>query len=214
MAHTQISTLEKPSRAVERSYPLQSKLYGATQWAFLFGRRRLIRSLPFPIEKQAKILEVGCGAGHNLQQLARWFPNAVLTGMDASSDRLGKARQATAEFRNRVELIQEPYGQGSEHFNEKLDAILFSYSLTLANPRWKELIRRAAEDLRPGGIIAVVDFHDSRFSWFKAHMSNHHVRMDGHLLPFLNREFKPLASEVSPAYWGLWEYFSFVGRKE
>lgn len=214
MAHTQISTLEKPSRAVERSYPLQSKLYGATQWAFLFGRRRLIRSLPFPIEKQAKILEVGCGAGHNLQQLARWFPNAVLTGMDASSDILGKARQATAEFRNRVELVQEPYGQGSEHFNEKLDAILFSYSLTLANPHWKALIRQARQDLRPGGAIAVVDFHNSRFPWFKAQMAGHHVQMDGRLLPFLHKEFGTLTSEVRPAYAGLWEYFSFVGRKE
>ncbi|MCO6476264.1 MAG: class I SAM-dependent methyltransferase [Phaeodactylibacter sp.] len=214
MANTQIRSIEEQNRAIERYYQLQSRIYNATRWAFLFGRRRVIRALPFPIEKRAQILEVGCGAGHNLRQLARWFPNACITGLDVSSRMISKAAEATAPFWNRVELVQEPYGYGSGQFRGKMDAILFSYSLTMANPQWREFLFQAQEDLKPGGYIAVVDFHDSRFPWFRAHMANRHVRMDGHLLPFLNKEFEPLSSEVQPAYRGLWEYFSFVGRKK
>ncbi|MCB0589125.1 MAG: class I SAM-dependent methyltransferase, partial [Phaeodactylibacter sp.] len=204
MANTHISRIEDQERAMERYYELQSKIYDATRWAFLFGRRRIIRELPFPIGKEAKILEVGCGTGYNLRRLARWFPNAQITGIDVSAHMINKAGQATAEFGKRVQLIQEPYAFGNGRFAEWMDAVLFSYSLTMINPQWKELIVQAKRDLRPGGIIAVVDFHDSRFSWFRSHMSNHHVRMDGHLLPFLNKTFSPMSAEVLPAYGGIW----------
>jgi hypothetical protein len=67
--------------------------------------------------------------------------------------------------------------------------------------------------IRAGGIVAVADFHDSPMPGFKAHMSNHHVRMDGHLLPVLEQQFEPLYSRVGKAYGGIWEYLVFVGRK-
>lgn len=213
MTGTQIRSIEEQNRVIERYYTLQSKFYDATRWAFLFGRRQAIRQLPFPIEAKVNILEVGCGTGYNLKQLARWLPNASITGLDVSPHMIDKANKATAKFWHRVELLEEPYTSGSRQFNGQMDAILFSYSLTMINPHWQQIIRQAKEDLRPGGIILVVDFHDSRFSWLKGHMGNHHVRMDGHLLPFLKREFKTVNSKVQAAYGGVWEYFTFMGRK-
>lgn len=213
MDNIHISHIEEQGRAMERSHRLQSRIYDATRWAFLFGRRQIIRTIPIPIEKQAKILEVGCGAGHNLRQLARWFPNARITGLDASPLMIAKAARVTARFHDRVQLVREPYVYGSERFNGQMDAILFSYSLTRAGANWRQLVRQAREDLRPGGYIAVVDFHDSFFPWFRELLDSHHPAMGGDVLPFLSREFTTLAREVDLAYGGFWDYFTFLGRK-
>jgi S-adenosylmethionine-diacylgycerolhomoserine-N-methlytransferase len=83
----------------------------------------------------------------------------------------------------------------------------------MINPQWEELLQQAYNDLKPGGFIAVVDFHDSRFNWFKRHMGNNHVRMDGHLLPALSQLYKTVFVRIVKAYAGVWEYVLFVGRK-
>jgi len=112
-----------------------------------------------------------------------------------------------------VTLEEAPYQLGAESRLGQMDAVLFSYSLTMINPQWEELVRQAKADLKPGGMIAVADFYDSRFSWFKTHMGNNHVRMDGHLIPLLKQEFETLSHQVKPAYGGVWDYFVYLGRK-
>ncbi|MCB0666402.1 MAG: class I SAM-dependent methyltransferase, partial [Saprospiraceae bacterium] len=80
-------------------------------------------------------------------------------------------------------------------------------------PQWEQLIQQAGRDLAPGGYIAVTDFHNSQFSWFRTHMSNHHVRMDGHILPVLQDHFQPDLQLIKSAYLGVWDYFLFIGKK-
>lgn len=82
----------------------------------------------------------------------------------------------------------------------------------MINPHWKELVLQAKEDLTAIGYVAVVDFHDSPFSWFRNHIQNHHVRMEGHIIPFLKDNFEPVYQSVDIAYLGLWQYFTFVGK--
>ena len=94
-----------------------------------------------------------------------------------------------------------------------MDVVLCSYSLTMINPQWQEVILKAKEDLNEGGIMAVTDFHQSQFKWFEQHMGNNHVRMDGHLLPFLNQHFNAVVEQENKAYGGVWEYLVYLGRK-
>lgn len=206
------SSDREQNRNMERYYRFQSKIYDLTRWSFLFGRRRIIRELPLKEEETLNILEVGCGTGYNLRQLARRFPKARLKGMDVSPDMIRIARRQLRDVGKRVELVEAPYGPGAVP-SHSFDLILFSYSLTMINPQWGQLIRQATRDLKPGGRIAVTDFHDSRFSWFKRHMSNHHVRMDGHLLPLLQELFQTEKAAVLPAYGGVWKYLIFIGEK-
>lgn len=201
------------NQTMRRYYRLQSKIYDATRWTFLFGRRRILKLLPFPDKAAIHILEIGCGTGYNLSRLARIFPNARLTGLDVSGDMITQSKKNTKSFGERITLVEKPYTPEEMAFANQVDAILFSYSLTMINPQWRDLILKAKADLKPGGAIAVVDFHNSRFGWFKRHMGNNHVRMDSHLLPLLQSEFTPLVEEVKPAYGGVWEYVLFVGKK-
>ncbi|HRI60570.1 MAG TPA: class I SAM-dependent methyltransferase, partial [Saprospiraceae bacterium] len=93
------------------------------------------------------------------------------------------------------------------------DFVLFSYALTMFNPGWEAAIEQAGADLKPGGRIAVVDFHNTPSSTFRWWMSRNHVRMEAHLLPFLQSKFRTELLEIHPAWLGLWRYFLYVGQK-
>lgn len=197
-------------RALSKYYRFQSRIYDFTRWSFLFGRARIIRELPFEQNEPLRILEVGCGTGRNLVPLARRFPNARITGIDLSADMLAIAGKKIAVFEGRVDTVHGAFGV--DVFDESFDVVLFSYCLTMVNPGWKELIRLAKLSTKRGGIVAVVDFYDSALPLFKRHMAGHHVRMEAHLLPELNRHFRVEKAKVNKAYGGVWRWFSFVGR--
>lgn len=210
---TTISTETGQNEKMQRYYRRHARIYDLSRWTFLFGRKKLIRLLPFPADAHFSVLEIGCGTGYNLLKIARKYPNARLTGLDVSEDMIHQATDLLIPYQDRVQLIRQPYRHGQTGWENTFDLIVFSYSLTMINPHWESLIRQAKIDLKPGGWIAATDFHNSRFGWFKRHMGANHVRMDGHLTPVLEHEFDPVTTEINGAYGGVWQYFVFVGKK-
>lgn len=198
------------SASIERYYRFHAGIYDATRWSFLFGRSVLIEKIARHLMTAAHILEVGCGTGKNLIRLCRYFPTAEITALDISAAMLKRARKNLGTYTNRIELLHRAYDHplATEH---PFDLILFSYSLSMINPDWLPVIDYAYQDLEVGGLIAVVDFHDSTLPQFKSWMRLNHVRMDGHLLPALQSRFRPVILEVHRAYGGLWSYFIFLG---
>lgn len=192
-----------------RYYQLHSQFYDATRWSFLFGRNQLVQSIG-QFSQPREILEVGCGTGHNIIRLAQKFPNARITGLDLSDDMLAIARKKTAHYANRVELRKTAQVGSDQHL---FDVVVFSYSLSMMNPGWESVLRQALTDLKPGGLLCAVDFHQSAWPFFQSHMATNHVKMEAHLLPFLTNHLESKLNEVRSAYWGLWHYFLFVGRK-
>ncbi|MCS6929010.1 MAG: class I SAM-dependent methyltransferase [Saprospiraceae bacterium] len=196
---------------IQQYYRWHARIYDATRWCFLFGRRRLLSLLP---QRPAlRVVEIGCGTGVNLRRLARQHPDWQLTGIDVSRHMLDRAFKALKPYTMRVFLLEKSYGKGHFHLKEKADVILFSYSLTMINPGFEAAIEQAHDDLKPGGCIAVVDFHDTLFSWFRQWMRLNHVRMEGHLLPVLKQHFETERCEIRRAFGGLWRYMIFVGSK-
>ncbi|TXF90095.1 methyltransferase domain-containing protein [Neolewinella aurantiaca] len=192
-------------------YKFQSRIYDLTRWSFLFGRRYAIRQIPFAATDNLRILEVGCGTGHNLVSLAERFPAAEITGIDLSQDMLSIARKKLRRFGGRVSIVHGAFG--SDSFREQFDVVLFSYCLTMVNPGWDTLIEVATASLRDNGVLVAVDFHDSAVPAFKKHMAGHHVRMDGHVLAKLRSHLQEDKAEEHRAYQGVWRWFSFVGRR-
>lgn len=207
------STADQQNQKMRQYYQWQSKIYDSTRWTFLFGRNKIIQLIPSLLQEDVQILEIGCGTGVNLEKLANKFKTARLHGLDVSGDMIRLAQKNLEAFKDRVSLYEKPYQLGDTTFNGQMDVILFSYSLTMINPQWNDLLLQAKQDLKPGGVIAVVDFYNSRFNWFKQHMGNNHVRMDGHLLPVLEAGFDTFYKEIKSAYGGVWEYFLYVGKK-
>ena len=197
--------------ALERYYQFHSRIYDATRWSFLFGREEILRRLAV-ITKPNRILEVGCGTGRNLPGLRRRFPAAQLTGVDLSEQMLALAAQKLRD--DKVTLLRRSYSAPVHAHGSGFDLVLFSYALSMFNPGWEQAIDAAWDDLEEGGLIAVVDFSHTSFTWFRRWMGVNHVRMEGHLWPYLAKKFTPLLDEQFSAYGGVWSYGIFIGRKQ
>ncbi|MBK6931880.1 MAG: class I SAM-dependent methyltransferase [Saprospirales bacterium] len=197
---------------MKRYYKWHAVLYDATRWTFLFGRQAMLRRLP-ALGSETVVAEVGCGTGRNLLHLARMHPEWRLVGIDVSPDMLRKASKATSRYSGRVQLFEQPYGADQFRLPEPADIILFSYSLTMFNPGWEAAIEQARADLKPGGFLAVVDFHDTRSAGLNWWMQRHNVRIDAHLLPVLAKQTTAVFQEIRKGWGGLWRYFMFIGEK-
>jgi S-adenosylmethionine-diacylgycerolhomoserine-N-methlytransferase len=108
MSRTRHAPTSLPAEtAVEKYYRFHSRIYDATRWSFLFGRTAIIKK--FAGTAPRNILEVGCGTGRNLVELARRFPQAQVTGVDLSATMLDLARRKTADFGPRLQLLHQAY---------------------------------------------------------------------------------------------------------
>jgi len=192
-------------------YRWHARIYDLTRWAFLFGRGKLIRSAASQISMPTRILEIGCGTGKNLVELAERFPKAQIIGLDLSRDMLDRARVKAKHYGSRIGLLHRPY-DAPVAVGAKFDLIVMSYSLSMINPGFDEVLRLCREDLSERGMVAVVDFHKSRWDWFRRWMGVNHVRMEGQILDLLRQHFQPLICEVRHGYGDLWRYLVFVGK--
>lgn len=198
---------------MQRYYAVQSMVYDATRWAYLFGRNRVVSLIPGVVHAPYSILEVGCGTGFTSRALARRFPQATIVAYDASSHMVERARRAVASFGSRVQIRHAVYdGNGTQ--DGKYDVALLSYSLSMMHPHESDVIRNVYNDLRPGGFIALVDFESTGWSTFRTVMKANHVRMDGFLMPLLEESFMTVVQERRTAFGGWWDYLVYIGQKE
>lgn len=197
--------------SIKTYYQVHAKIYDLTRWSFLFGRRALVRSIIQ--RKPSLILEVGCGTGKYLSQLAKQLPSAQVVGVDISKDMLEVAKNRHGHLSN-LRFVQGAY---DETFREKVlqdakpDMIIFSYMLSMVNPGWERLLACATQDVSDDGHLAMVDFHCTPSIWFKKWMRKNHVEMNGQVLENIRQRCPSGKVNVSNAYLGLWQYYSFMG---
>lgn len=195
--------------AVQRYYRWHAPIYDLTRWTFLFGRSELVRMISAGPPPE-RVLEIGCGTGRNLGELARRFPKARFTGVDLSEHMLARAAARGLHRAAEVRWVRSSYDQPLDPA-PAFDLVLFSYSLSMMNPGWEIALKAATRDLKPGGWLAVVDFAGTPLGWFRRWMRRNHVRLDDHLVSALRRLF-PCSSVVErKAYAGAWKYFLFLG---
>lgn len=204
------NTLNKQNEVMRRYYKFQSKIYDATRWSFLFGRKKILKMID--IDRPKHILEIGCGTGHNLRRLQSAFPQTQITGIDVSSDMIAIAKKKFKDNAN-ITFLEQAYGNEPIYFETAPDVIIFSYTLTMINPQWSAILKQTQVDLAPGGKLAIVDFHSSKIPMFRKWMAHNHVRMEGHMDKTLQATFYTRFHQVKKAYFGLWNYFYFVGAK-
>ena len=142
---------------MNETYRFQRLIYDLTRAWFLLGRDHLIQDLAPP--QSARILEIGCGTGRNLQQINRRWPGRRLYGLDISSEML---RTARVKIRNSARLAEADATAFDPvlHFGtDKFDRILFSYCISMI-PDWERAVVEAMRCLAPGGSLHIVDFGD------------------------------------------------------
>jgi S-adenosylmethionine-diacylgycerolhomoserine-N-methlytransferase len=207
-----IEALEKNhQKKIEEYYRVHSSIYDMSRWFFLFGRRKLVELISIN-EAPKTIFEIGCGTGYSLPKFAKKFPDSSVYGIDGSSRMLKKAGRKVSQY-SKLKLLHEIYGSPSDLRPGKTDLIIFSYVMSMMNPHFEEMILQAFKDLNKGGIIAVVDFQESKYNWYHRMMAKNHVRLNDHLLPVLRKHFRTKIELSKSAYLGIWRYFIFIGEK-
>jgi S-adenosylmethionine-diacylgycerolhomoserine-N-methlytransferase len=147
---------------MDRMYRHQRHIYDLTRKFYLLGRDALLDELPATPE--ARICELGCGTGRNLVRLARLRPKARLYGIDVSAAMLDTASSVLRRRRldGRVALARSPvesFDPATTFGVASFDAVFFSYVLSMI-PDWRAASAAALRLVRPGGLVAIVDFAD------------------------------------------------------
>lgn len=103
----------------------------------------------------SRVLEVGCGTGALLEQVARACPDCAITGVDPVPEMLAVARRRLPE---RVALSQawaEKLPFGAAGFDLLVSCNMFHY---IRQPR--EALAEMRRVLRPGGELVITDWCD------------------------------------------------------
>ncbi|MBM4021676.1 MAG: class I SAM-dependent methyltransferase [Planctomycetes bacterium] len=154
---------------MDRMYRLTRHVYDVTRAYYLLGRDRLLDRVP--TGPGTATCEVGCGTARNLIKLARRPQPGLLCGLDASQEMLTTAAASIARaggpaagiepIRLRQGLAERLDAAAMFGCPEPFDTIFFSYCLSMV-PTWPGAIEAALDNLRPGGLLLIVDFWDQR----------------------------------------------------
>jgi len=148
------------TRRMNRMYRRQRHIYDGTRRYYLLGRDQMISELR--LDPGASALEVGCGTGRNLVLAARLYPGTRLYGVDVSTEMLTTAISAIARAGLNGQ-VRVAHGDATAFDPKRLfgiprfDHVMISYSLSMI-PDWRRVLRAAANHLKPGGRLHVVDF--------------------------------------------------------
>lgn len=152
-------------------YRGQRHIYDLTRKYYLLGRDRLIDEMDVP--DGGTVLEIGCGTGRNLAQIAKKWPEARLYGLDISEEMLKSAslnlRRAGCVDRTTLGHADAANFDGLALFGRtRFDRIMFSYTLSMI-PDWQGALRQAAALLSTQGSIHIVDFgmQEGLPDWFR-----------------------------------------------
>lgn len=151
-----------PAGLMDRIYRHQRHIYDASRKFYLLGRDQLIDGLQPP--PGATVLEIGCGTGRNLIQIARRYPSSACYGLDVSSEMLATARTAVAraELDDRIQLAEADatgFDPQALFGLQGFDRIVISYALSMIPP-WQGVVAEALRRLNMGGSLHIVDFGD------------------------------------------------------
>jgi S-adenosylmethionine-diacylgycerolhomoserine-N-methlytransferase len=140
-------------------YGPQAAFYDAFRERLLHGRRELIEQLDLPAG--ARVVDLGGGTGRSLLFFGdRLAGLARVELVDLCPALLQEARKRTAPMPN----VHVVHADATSYRPEQpVDCVYFSYALTMI-PAWRGAIDNALAMLRPGGLLAAVDFYVSESS--------------------------------------------------
>jgi S-adenosylmethionine-diacylgycerolhomoserine-N-methlytransferase len=190
-------------RDLKSYYRLHAKFYDITRWAFLFGRYKVADFLP-ELPNNARILDLGCGTGFHLTHLIEKYPLAEIIGLDLSPDMLVNVEELSVLLKN------EEY-KNSSFDADSFDLILCSYSLSMMS-KLNEKIDAIMNHLTKTGMLLVVDFDSTPYSWFSEWMDKNHVNFDAKLFEKLSNRFDIEFTQSNSAYFGLYTYTIYYGK--
>ena len=214
---------------LENFYSPQADSYDRTRGLMLQRRKELVDKIEIP--SGGILVELGAGTGENLVQLgtAKIKQLSQIHLVDLTQCMLDVASTKVSD--NEWDNVEIHHSDANQFVPPSpADVVLCSYTLSMI-PDWFATIDNAFKMLKPGGVIAVVDFYVSQANppeGFVKHsllgrtlvpklFARNGVRPNSELVPHLLHRFETVDfSEHIAAVIGKsigMPYFLFIGRK-
>jgi ubiquinone/menaquinone biosynthesis C-methylase UbiE len=154
----------KSGRIFDNSYtPEVSKAVSETtknmHMAFAFMVFPKNEPLRQKLDQGAKLLEIGCGRGVLLTQLAQAFGNSTFVGVDPDGHGIDAARNKIAQMGVGERVCVENMGGEDLQYEEEFDLVLMVVSLHEVRPEVRHrVVEKAYRALKSGGQVIVLDF--------------------------------------------------------
>ncbi len=218
------------AQRMDNFYGGQADDYDDFRKRLLQGRQELWEKIDKP--QGGVWVDMGGGTGNNLEyfgdsigQLSKVYVVDLATSLLAVCQKRAEAKGWTNVESTEADATLFTPAEGFA------DVVTFSYSLTMI-PDWFAAIENAKRILKPGGVIAVVDFYVSRkfpaedtkrHGWFTrtfwpSWFANDNVFPSPDHLPFLRKHFETVSLNESVGKipyipFSRMPYYQFVGRK-
>jgi S-adenosylmethionine-diacylgycerolhomoserine-N-methlytransferase len=210
-------------------YGPQAEQYDSFRERLLAGRREMLMRLTAELKPGARLVELGCGTGRNLEYMGTGLEMCSVVILVDLCEPLLKVAERRFRGRPQVRCVHADATRFEPE--SPVDAVYLSYALTMI-PDWQATLANAERMLKPGGVIGVVDFHVSAAHaaaghqqhgpwtrWFWPRWFGHDgVHLNPAHLAWLEEHFDTLSCIESrnpvPYLLGLTvPYYFFVGRK-
>lgn len=147
---------------MDQHYQYQRFVYDLTRKYFLLGRSHLVDNLK--PEPDDRVLELGCGTGRNLINVAKRYNGVALFGIDISHLMLQTARSSINrnQFTDRIRLApcDATLFSGHDTFAiSQFNRIFISFALSMIDD-WENVVNVGVQHLAIGGQLHIVDFGD------------------------------------------------------
>ncbi len=116
----------------------------------------LVELLPYPIDAEIGVLDLGAGFGAITEQILEHYRRATVTCVDGSQAMVEHAAQRLQKYGARVNIFKADLAEGSwsGQFTARFDAVVSAIAIHhLTHQRKRELCHEVFQLLAPGGIF-------------------------------------------------------------
>ncbi len=153
---------------------------------YLFHRRFVETAIPRDRVYSA-ILDLGCGFGKSTRPFVDAFPVAEVVGIDLSAPNLLLAHQQAERLQKRITFSQRP-AEDTRYPDRSFDLVTGTMLIhELPMPVVRTVVQEAARLLRPGGLVAFLDFQRTGDLFRDVAMDDHGARNNEPYMPHLFR---------------------------
>ena len=139
----------------ERAYGPTKNIY----LAFLFMILPKAEDLKRNLEQGIRFLDIGCGNGNFIIQLAQVFGNSIFVGVSPDMHGIRSARVTLSQLGLGNRVTVEQTGAEAMSYNDEFDMASMVVTLHEIRPAMREeVVKKAFNALKKGGRLLIIDF--------------------------------------------------------